>query len=546
MVQVGRSESTRMPSFQVRSTSAARAACLQLVAATVLIAAAHYSVLLAAVLAAAAVVLAAALAARGGVGRTERLRLGRLCSQLEQAAAGDLTVAFDQPGPGDVGRAEQAAELLAATLRGVVATVQQGLGDLRAGRLSIAEMNKELLDAAEMTAGQAYDVGLSAREVSYGITVVASATEELAASVDEIARHANQAADIATTAADQSRVAERGVRGLGTEMTRVEGIASVIAGIAAQTHLLALNATIEASRAGEAGLGFAVVASEVKELSRATARATDQVRDILAGLRQESTQASAAINAISTTMSQISDNASSIASAVTQQTATTQEMGRASAGAALEAQEISTRVASVHKRAREVAYLGASTGSTKTKSFEVLEAVLREAVDGFDVGDFVAVSQATKTEQTVDQAVVNERGTSTSNGVTTILDNVVGTGLQQFTYSGSWLHGDGYVTDAGGDSYSCIADDSATMRFVGRGLRFHGCKDQQQGISEVWIDDDAPTAIDFYSPRRGHTLMWESPELTPGEHTFHLRVTENKNRESRYFWASIAKVEIVH
>ena len=469
----------------------------------------------------------------------------RLADALEAAAAGDLTGSLPVHSKGDLGRVEAAAADLYAQLRTIVSTVAQAVDDLHVGRMSVADMNKEMLDAAELTAGQAYDAGQSAAVVSNGITVVAAATEELASSVDEIARHATQAADIAASAASRSEQAEHNVRGLSSEMARVESIAHVITEIAEQTHLLALNATIEAARAGDAGRGFAVVASEVKDLATATSRATDQVREIVAGLQQGSQQASSAITDISATMAQITENASSIASAVVQQTATTQEMGRAAAGAALEAQDISERVGTVHKRAREVAYIGANTGTTKSRAFEVLETGLRHAVEHYQLGDFVA---ATYVEDTtvVDQAQRNLDGTSTTGGVTTVHDYVIGHALNEFAFEGSWLHGDGYETDPCGDAYSCSAGDSVSVRFVGRRVRLYGFRDKQQGISEVRVDGGAPVPVDFYSPVRGLACVFESDELGPGEHTVHLRVSENKNRESRYFWASVAKVEIVH
>jgi len=39
--------------------------------------------------------------------------------------------------------------------------------------------------------------------------------------------------------------------------------------------------------------------------------------------------------------------------------------------------------------------------------------------------------------------------------------------------------------------------------------------------------------IDFYSPTRaGNQLLWTSPTLSPGSHTFKLRVTGTKNASS--------------
>jgi PAS domain S-box-containing protein len=61
----------------------------------------------------------------------------------------------------------------------------------------------------------------------------------------------------------------------------IAGLVKVINSIADQTNLLALNATIEAARAGESGKGFAVVANEVKELSKTTKTANEDIQSTL-------------------------------------------------------------------------------------------------------------------------------------------------------------------------------------------------------------------------------------------------------------------------
>ncbi|MDX6246334.1 MAG: hypothetical protein QOE76_4057 [Frankiales bacterium] len=490
-------------------------------------------------------VVAAGIAAAYGRSVTDRGRLSRLAAVVAAAVGGDLTGSTGSRAADGLGEVERGVDELLHSMRGVVGTLQQGLTIFHDDRLIVAGVNQQMLNSAETMAGTAYDVGVSAGEVSDSISVVAASTEELAATVNEIARHATLAADTAVTAAEQGKQADHGMRGLGKAVQQVEGLAQIIANIAAQTHLLALNATIEAARAGDAGLGFAVVAGEVKALSKATAEATERVKATLEDIQDGSGKAVTAIQLITATMDRICDNTASIASSVVQQGATTREIGRVSESAAVAAESISGRVAGVHDRARQIAYMGADNDATKSRSFELLEASLRGVVDRFDVGDFVAELES-DTVLVVDEAERNRRGTTIEGDVTTVMDYVEGSGLGEFSYTGSWLHGDGLVGDPGGDAYSCRTGDSVSMRFVGRRIRFFAYQAQGQGIAEVWVDGQPRTEVDLYSADRGRRMLWESDELPSGEHTFHLQVTNRKNLESRYFWISVAMVEIVH
>ena len=86
----------------------------------------------------------------------------------------------------------------------------------------------------------------------------------------------------------QSQASRELVGELATRSEEIRRIADVIESIASQTNLLALNAAIEAARAGDAGRGFAVVADEVRNLASHTAKATEEVRERIAEIHQQS------------------------------------------------------------------------------------------------------------------------------------------------------------------------------------------------------------------------------------------------------------------
>ena len=153
---------------------------------------------------------------------------------------------------------------------------------------SMAAATEEMSATVRVLADQAEDVGTLSQTakntVLDGIEKMNSATEAMAGTLTQM----------------QDAIAQ--IDKLKRISQEIEALLMVIRKISDQTNLLALNATIEAARAGEAGKGFAVVASEVKELSRQTAKATEDIAEKSTGIQKAVTTVVESISHISSTV----------------------------------------------------------------------------------------------------------------------------------------------------------------------------------------------------------------------------------------------------
>jgi methyl-accepting chemotaxis protein len=244
----------------------------------------------------------------------------------------------------------------------------------------MTELSQNLSATAEETATQAGVVSAASEQVSRSVQTVATGAEEMAASIREIAKNASEAARVAGTASTATGTATETVGRLGQSSAEIGHIVKLITPVAQQTNLLALNATIEDARAGEAGKGFAVVANEVKELAKATARATEDIQRQVEAIQGDTGSAVRAIEAIAQVIGSVNDISSTIAGAVEQQSATTAEMTRNVPEAARGTQEISSNIIGVAEAARTTTTSAATCHNAATQLSQ-LARELREVVE---------------------------------------------------------------------------------------------------------------------------------------------------------------------
>ncbi|NHC46769.1 methyl-accepting chemotaxis protein [Motilibacter aurantiacus] len=182
---------------------------------------------------------------------------------------------------------------------------------LEAAQPLIDVVSAQLRDVVTHTEDAAFGVMNGAQDADSEAEALSAFARDLAQRTGEDAERVATATRTNAESVEQlvALVSERdrALLGLVEEVRGLDRYVAAIAEVARATTILALNAKIEAVRAGAAGQGFSVVADEVRELSRESAAAAEDIRQGISrvtGLIEQrlgsdaaSASSSAAINA---------------------------------------------------------------------------------------------------------------------------------------------------------------------------------------------------------------------------------------------------------
>src|SRR5271166_1458891 len=319
--------------------------------------------------------------------RSTFLRLTDMVERFKDVAEGDgdLTKRIPITTHDEIGELAKWFNVFLDKLQDMIKSVANAANQVGGASEAVSNTSQQITANSQETSAQANVVSSTAEQVSHNLQTVATGAEEMGVSIREIAKNATEAAKVATSAVKVAEDTTATVAKLGESSAEIGQVIKVITAIAQQTNLLALNATIEAARAGEAGKGFAVVANEVKELAKATAKATEDISRKIEAIQTDTKAAVEAIASISGVINQVNDISNTIATAVEEQNATTNEMVRNVGEAARGSGEITRNIAGVAEAAESTSR-GATDTQEATQQLVEMAKQMRRLVEQFKTG----------------------------------------------------------------------------------------------------------------------------------------------------------------
>jgi methyl-accepting chemotaxis protein len=260
--------------------------------------------------------------------------------------------------------------------------VEEHLRTVADGAIAMRTTATTLFANSGQTSKSAESAVTASNEACANVETAAIAADELTGSIGEIGRQLAMTTDIVRAAVGEAKGTNEQIGALAQAAQKIGDVIKLIRTIAGQTNLLALNATIEAARAGEAGKGFAVVAAEVKSLAVQTAKATEDISQLITSVQTATSGAVAAIGRIAARMQEIDSCATAVSSAVEEQNAATAEISQNVTGAADGAKlvvQVLNEVAGAATDTRQ----SAESVLSASQAVEAAAAELRREVEGF-------------------------------------------------------------------------------------------------------------------------------------------------------------------
>ncbi len=285
--------------------------------------------------------------------------LGLTVSHVRQIADGNFLNTLEIRNKDELGMVVEAMNEMSGQLRDMVRDIKADSDALNRSAGDLSQISDNVAENASANAKDSAMVSESTQEMSRNMSQVSeamasssqntasvvSAVEEMTATINEIARNTESAKLIADNAVAKSNTARDQMETLNDMALSINQVTEAIRDISEQTDLLSLNATIEAARAGEAGKGFAVVANEIKELSKQTSAATQDIKGQIEKIQMTTSDSLGGIQDIASIVTEVNQIVHTIASAVEEQSIVTAEIAKNAADVSLSIEGVNEKVA---------------------------------------------------------------------------------------------------------------------------------------------------------------------------------------------------------